>query len=341
VMFIQDRLYGDFSNATKMVHYEWAGKQVGESHVILWGSDRDILQGTLGLRAKVKNFFRNYTFLNSFRMNEEDMIHYVHLIQKKRPVLLEAYAESVYELAKFINACDVRLVGVGAVITGAGTLYPFMRQEIQQAFGCPVFNRYGSREVGDMAGETPSHTGLDVFTYTHLVEVLDAHGNPCKAGEEGDVIVTSLTNYAMPFIRYRIGDRAVVGKMAGRLVCSAHMLQDVTGRLTDCFVRPDGSTIPAAFFIHFLGVVHHTGWLKKTQIIQQDYDAILIKMVVSEHPPKRSLDQIRQSIRQVMGSECEIAFEFTERIPALASGKYRYTISHVQRPWDAVKDRRA
>ena len=331
VVFIQDSLYADFANATKMVQYEWVGKRVGEPHVMLWGSDRDILQGTIGLRAKLKNFFRNYTFLNSFRMSEEDMARYAHLIQKIRPALLEAYAESAYELARFVNKHDLRLAGVGAVITGAGTLYPFMRREIHEAFNCAVFNRYGSREVGDMAAESRSHACLSVFTYTHLIEVIDENGEPCKAGDEGEVVVTCLTNYAMPFIRYRIGDRAVVGETTGHLVCSAQTLRNITGRLTDCFVREDGSTVPAAFFIHFLGVVHNAGWLKKTQIIQQDYNAITIKMVVSERPPASSLTEIKESIRQVMGPKCEVEFEFVESIPPLASGKYRYTISHVHR----------
>jgi phenylacetate-CoA ligase len=331
VVFIQDSLYGYFNSATKMVQYEWAGKRVGEPHVKLWGSDRDILQESLGLRTKLGNFFRNLVLLNSFHMSEEDMTRYAHVIQKTRPALLEAYAESAYELARFVNKHDLRLAGVGAVVTCAGTLYPFMRQEIQEAFNCPVFNRYGSREVGDMAGETRSHADLSVFTYTHLIEVINENGEPCKVGEEGKVVVTNLTNYAMPFIRYQIGDRAVVGETAGHLVCSAHTLKNVTGRLTDCFVREDGSTVPGAFFIHFLGVVYNAGWLRKTQIIQQDYNAITIKLVVYERPPESSLAEIREAIRQVMGPKCEIEFEFVESIPSPASGKYRYTISHVHR----------
>jgi phenylacetate-CoA ligase len=105
----------------------------------------------------------------------------------------------------------------------------------------------------------------------------------------------------------------------------------VTGRRTDTFVRDDGSTVPGAFFIHFIGVVHNSGWLKKTQIIQQDYNSVLIKMVVKDPPRAKALDEIRGSLQRVLGSACRVEFEFVDDISPLPSGKYRYTISHVAR----------
>ena len=95
-----------------------------------------------------------------------------------------------------------------------------MREEIERAFGCPVLNRYGSREVANVAAERVPGRGLEIFTYTHLLEVVDADGRPCGPGEEGDILVTCLANYAMPIIRYRIGDRAVVGDLALEPVAS-------------------------------------------------------------------------------------------------------------------------
>lgn len=331
VVFIQDSVYDGFTAAMTRLHYEWAGKELGEPHIKLWGSDRDILQATVDMRTKIDNRLRNLTLLNSFRLSQEDMLRYISVMQKTRPALIEAYAESIYELARYVNKSNLRIKEVKSIMTSAGTLYPFMRDEIQRAFHCPVYNRYGSREVGNMAGESASQPGLCVFTYSHLIEVINEHGELCEAGEEGDVVVTCLTNYAMPFIRYRIGDRAVLRERTGGSVCSAHSLENVTGRLTNCFVREDGSTVPAAFFIHFLGVVHNTGWLKKTQIIQQDYNVIVIKMVTFSSPPESVLKEITDSVRQVMGQNTRVDFEFVESIPPLPSGKYCYTLSNVPR----------
>jgi len=78
-------------------------------------------------------------------------------------------------------------------------------------------------------------------------------------------------------------------------------------------------------------VVYNTGWLRKTQILQQDYNTIIVKMVVYEKPSKDMLDSIRCPIIQIMGPNCEVFFEFVEDIPPLPSGKYPYTISNVYR----------
>jgi phenylacetate-CoA ligase len=332
VTLLQDSAYRDISMATTEMHYGWAGRSAGEPFVRLWGSDRDVLLGTLGWRAKLSNFIRNQTFLNSFDMSKAHMQRYVDTIRRVRPVMIEAYAESIYALARYMNDTGIRLSGVRSIITSAGTLYPFIREEVRRAFGCQILNRYGSREVSDIAGERVAGAGLEVFTYTHFVEVVDEKGQPCAAGEEGDVLVTSLTNYAMPIIRYRIGDRAVVGAAATMPAPSAERLETVTGRALDVFVREDGSTVSAIFFIHFIGVVHNTGWLRKAQIIQQDYNDVLIKMALVTTPPNAALEEIRGSLRRVLGPACRVDFEFVEDIPPLPSGKYRYTLSLVPRP---------
>ncbi len=329
VVVLQDREYNDIGRAVIETQYGWAGRKPGEPFATLWGSERDVLEGTLGWRNQLSNFARNQIFLNSWSMGKEQLRLYAEVLLRRHPVMIEAYAESVYELARYLNESKIRVPGIRGVITSAGTLYPFIREEIEQAFGCPTLNRYGSREVGTFAGERLAGAGLEVFNYTHVVEVVDEHGHPCQPGEEGDVLVTCLTNYAMPIIRYRIGDRAVVGAATSTPFASVNRLQTVTGRIMDTFVRSDGTTVPGNFFMHFLGAVHNDGWLKKVQVIQQDYDWIRIKMITAEPPATGSLDEIRRSFQRVMGGNCRVEFDFVDTIPPLPSGKYRYTVSLV------------
>lgn len=329
---VQDQGYNDIGNAAIDLIRKWAGRESGEPLVVFWGSERDVLLGTVGWRNRITNFVRNQTFCNSWNMSKAQLQEYARRVERRRPVIIEAYAESVYELARYINDEDIPISGVRGVVTSAGTLYPFMREEIERAFSCQVLNRYGSREVGTFAAEMKSGAGLIVSTYTHLVEVVDEYGEPCKPGEEGDVLVTCLTNYAMPIFRYRIGDRAVVGASSATPTPSVEQLRSVTGRIMDTFVREDGTTIPGNFFMHFLGTIHNRGWLRKAQVIQEDYNKILIKMIADTPPPAETMEEIRQSFKKAMGPACEIDFMLVDSIPPLASGKYRYVVSHVQHP---------
>jgi phenylacetate-CoA ligase len=332
VALIQDDVYADFNLATQFLQYEELGLELGRLYMKLWGSERDILQGGIGWRARLANSMRNRIFLNSFRMTEADMARYAFLIQRREPFLIEAYADSIYELAKFINRSGLTVSGVHVIITSAGNLYPFMREEIQKAFHCQVFNRYGTREVGSLALEDRNHSHLRVYPYTHIIEIVNDQGKMCKPDEEGDVVITCLTNYAMPLIRYRIGDRGVPAEIDSHFVMSVQKLKCIAGRVTDSFIKHDGTVVSPYFFIHFLGVVHNSGVIEKTQIIQTDYDTVNVKLVATRTPPIKLLKGIENSIKKVMGMNCQVDFEFVEDIPSLASGKYQYTISLVRNP---------
>ena len=130
VRFVQDKEY--FERNIAMAHHSFrmAGKDLCDSEVRLWGSERDIFEGTMGLRAKLGSFVRNQVFLNSFRMSSREMTAFIERINAMRPKLVVAYAQSAHELAKFSLERSLPIKGVGAIITSAGTLYPFMRETI-------------------------------------------------------------------------------------------------------------------------------------------------------------------------------------------------------------------
>jgi len=329
-LFIQDDEYAEKGRAKIILGYRMAGKDIGQRELVLWGSERDLFEGNSGFRAKLANTVCNRVFFNSFKMSPSDMREYVERINSLRPKLFRGYAQSVYELARFSLKESLSIEPVGAVMTAAGTLYDFMRKVISEAFNASVFNNYGSRDAGYIAGECNVHLGLHVNMETHLVEIIDAEGNPCPPGQEGEIIVTPMTNYAMPLIRYRIGDMGVWADRECTCGRGARLLQAVTGRITDYFVTRSGRIVPSEYFIHLLGVVMNSGWVKKTQIIQEDYDHVIIRLVVYMHPSREVLEEIAGKIRLVMGQDCRVEFEFADEIAPSNSGKYRYTISKVR-----------
>ncbi|SHE68026.1 phenylacetate-CoA ligase [Desulfofundulus australicus DSM 11792] len=187
VRFIQDSDYHQWAQAGKMLFDKWTGYSVGMPKIVLWGSERDLLVGNETLRTRIGRWLRNEHWLNTFRMTEADMQTYVQRINAVRPVQILAYVESIYELAKFIEREGLKVHTPRAIMTSAGTLYPHIREVIERVFMAPVFNRYGSREVGDMACECEAHQGLHVNPLTHYLEIVKPDGQPCAPGEVGEV----------------------------------------------------------------------------------------------------------------------------------------------------------
>jgi phenylacetate-CoA ligase len=224
----------------------------------------------------------------------------------------------MYELAKFIEQNNLSIKNIDAIITSAGTLYPFMRETIEKNFKVKIYNRYGSREVGNIACEEPNIDGL-VITDDVFVEIVDENGNKCEDGVEGEIIVTSLINHAMPLIRYKIGDRGVLNTSK----YDFPILEKVSGRNVNMFRTKDNKLIDGEYFTHLL---YHIEWIKKFQIIQKDYDLIEVKLIKNFDESKEDLNNIESGIKKVMGANCIVKFNFVDEILPLKSGKYLYTI---------------
>ena len=330
VRFIQDNIYHEWSLAVKMLFDEWTGYGLGDKKLFLWGSERDLLVGKETFKTYVGRWLRNEVMLNSFRTSPETMKSYVTTLNNFKPKQVIAYVESIYELTRFIEREKIQVHSPTAIMTSAGTLHKHVREKVEAVFKAPVFNRYGSREVGDIACEDASHSGLIVSAPTHYIELLDHKGQPVKPGEAGEVVVTLLTNFAMPLIRYRIGDTAV---WADKTLTSKAwpVLREVTGRVTDTFITRSGTKVYGEYFTHLF---YFQDWVEKFQVVQESFEHINVKIVPVQKANfdasyvQNELADIRQKVEIVMG-KCQVSFSFVDTILPTASGKYRYTISKV------------
>lgn len=327
VRLVQDSAYAAREGAITLLYSHLAGRDVGQPEVRLWGSERDILRGGQGTGAWIRAWITNTTTVNAFRMTRQVMLDLVEMLNRRPPHLLLAYAQAAYEVAAFAEREGISIRPQRAVMTSAGTLYPFMRERIQRVFGCRVFNRYGSREVGDIACEIPQCDGLWIAPWGVHVEVVDDAGDPVPDGTEGELVVTLLTNYAMPLLRYRIGDRgALAPPGTGWRGDAARVLLRVTGRTVDAFRLPDGTVIDGEYFTHLL---YFRDWVSRFQVVQKDYASILVRIVRCAHQPVDAEREITNGVLAVMGHGCRVEFEYCDQIEPTTSGKYRYTISEV------------
>lgn len=322
VRLVQDRDYFDRTYALAMVFSHLIGRDVGEPEIRVWGSERDVLAGSIGWKARFFNRWTATSFVNAFRMSPATMRMALARLNASPPRLIVAYAQAMYELAGFAERESIAVAPQRAIITSAGTLYPFMRERMQRVFGCRVYNRYGSREVGDIACERPGSPGLWIPPWTCHVEVLDPAGRPVPDGQEGQLVVTSLANHAMPLVRYAIGDRGAFGADG-----SSRILLRVAGRNVDTFRTAAGELVDGEYFTHLM---YHRPWVRKFQVVQRELDRVVFRVVLQgPQPGAADREQIAAATHAVMGASCRVELEMVEDIAELASGKYRYTISEV------------
>lgn len=306
----------------------YAGYDIGDKLLLLWGSERDILHGSIGWKAQMMNkFVWRRKLLNSFLMTPEDMQKYVHIINKWKPKVILAYTQSAYELAKFIKDNHLEVFSPMGIVVSAGTLYSDWEKEIRDAFKCPVINQYGSRETPAIAVSCAESGRLHINTFLNYVEIVDELGNNLPCDVDGTIIVTNLVNKSMPLLRYQIGD---VGSLSSEKECKCGRglpcLNHVTGRTVNIFKRKDGAKIDGEYFTHlFYGVPQ----VEKFQVIQNDYEEISINLQVKESLDNKVEQEIKSNIRVVMGETCNITINYVDKVLPTKSGKYLYTISYL------------
>ncbi len=328
VRFIQDAAYMDRSYPITLLFALWAGKELGEREVRVWGSEREIIEQSTGWRALLGSKLINVTYYNAYRLAPNSMRDLARVLNTRPPKLTVGYAEALSHVARFLAREGVAVRPQAAVMTSAGTLYPFMREQITSVFQCPVFDRYGSREVGDVACQCQALGGLHVPPWGNYLEIVDEAGRRVPDGIEGEILITSLCNYAMPLIRYRIGDRGILATQRCPCGRAGQLLERLVGRHGDVFRRRDGTYVDPGYFASLL---YFKDWIIRFQIVQESYSRIVFKIVrAGPVDAGGDLAEITANAKLLMGDDCEVAFEFTDDIGPTPSGKYRHTISEVQ-----------
>lgn len=329
VKFLQDASFYHSSRAIKVLMDESVGFTLGHKKMLLWGSERDLFEGSESFRTRLLKKVKNEYWFNTFNLSDEKLSQCVEWMRINNPKFVLAYVESIYELARFINRNNLRLDSPEIIMTTAGTLTESFRTEIEKAFPLSlIVNRYGSREVGDIACYNPAVDSLVVSHPTQYVEILNEDGEHVSIGQVGEVVVTNLTNRVMPLIRYRIGDMAEYSGEVNGLVT----LKSIIGRSSDTFINSMGHKVHGEFFTHLF---YDKEWVNKFQVVQKTVDRIILRIVlisdsltIRDNASKDLLGMI-SDIKYVMGDSCNVEVIFETEILPTKSGKYRYTISEI------------
>ena len=326
VILVQDNSYSSWSNATRGYYFrEFLGVEMfGARSVWLWGSERDTFKLN-SRRVKVGLFLQNRLLLNTFDTSEQRWLEYIENIRSYRPHYVAGYAGSLYQIARVARKNNIRLYKPDFVYSAAEMLRDFMRREIEEQFNTKVYDYYGSREVGAIAGEC-SAGRRHVFIMNNLVEILDDESRPMVNGKEGRITVTNLHNYSFPMIRYDIGDSGAIRFDECPCGSSLPVLEKLTGRVTDHFLLRDGGLVHGEYFTHLF---YFRDWVEQFQVDQVDYNRVRILVVADTPVNDHDVDDINAKIRLVMGRDCSLEWQYVDFNRKDATGKVSfYALSH-------------
>lgn len=303
--------------------YGWASAGLGTRQWYLWGSAVGNVSRWKKLKDAAYHALYRRRIVSCFGMSDARIADYVNDFNRTRPDCIVAYTNPLYEFARTIEERGLCHWKPRSIVVGAEKLHSFQRELIERVFEAPVFETYGSREFTLIGGECAEHAGLHLTMENLLVEIVDDDGLATPAGEEGNVVITDLTNYGMPFIRYQNGDRAIAGLDRCRCGRGLPLLKQVTGRQLDILETVDGRHIPGEFFPHL--IKEYRG-VRRFQVVQENLRSVKVLIVPGAEWTLEDHRTLETQVRRVIGPETELEIACVEDIPLTRSGKQQVVV---------------
>jgi len=244
---------------------------------------------------------------------------------RERPDYLLSFPSILKHLARHLRGSTVP--PLRGVRTFGELVEPELRALSREVFGAEVADVYSAAEVGYMALQCPAHEHYHVQSELVRLEVLDADGRTCAPGVAGRIVVTPLHNFAMPLLRYAIGDDGVLDATPCPCGRTLPVLRDIRGRARDMLLLPSG-----ARRFSMLGTRGLAGvpGLLQIQVVQKSMYEIETRLVTRPGfgPPEE--EQLTAHLHRALGEHLAVRFTYHAEIPRAPSGKYVDFVCEVQ-----------
>jgi phenylacetate-CoA ligase len=316
---VQGTVYVDKSaqasqRAMQMLWFEWGGYRMGDS-ILQTGitPERGFVKGT-------KDVLLNTKYINAFNLDDEVLTDILKNLRKRPRKFLFGYASSLHVLARAALDRGFEDIRFEHAVSWGDKLFPHYRESIKDAFGCGVTDTYGCTEGAMIAAQC--HEGAYHLSINQChVEIVDDEGRRVREGELGNVIATRLDNFAMPLIRYRLGDIAAIETATGApCKCGRHTptLKGLIGRDTDVVTSPSGKKMIVHFFT---GIFEHVPEIRQFKVVQRTLDDIEIQFIPADNFSDSVLPRVEERINSRLEEPLPVKWSRVESIGASGSGK--------------------
>jgi len=266
----------------------------------------------------------------------DDVATQISILERLKPDVLDGYASSLLLLAKEVKRKGVDTIKPKFLISGADLIDLPSRRVVEEVFGVPFFDQYGAAEFERLAWQCEKKREYHIDADSVIMQFVDNNGDEVALGETGEIVCTSLFNYAMPFIRYAVGD---VGSSSHDNACPCGrtfpMMRIVEGRKDEAVVLPDGRTMSSFAFIAAMYQLSFYKDIERFRIVQKklnrfDFLVKLRSSKVNEKSLERELVEVFSRALNVSESEMQFELELVNEIPLDRSGKFRIVVSELE-----------
>ena len=316
--------YSSWDWASRWRARRWFDVNIGDKEMAIWG--RPVYNKLSRFFDPVKAIFRNTILLDGFDVSEENLEKYSRILFRYKPEYIYGYSNSVFQLAKHIYDFHHQktIPTIKAIFVTAEMLYPDQRDIVEKVFNAPVSNEYGCSEVGGFAFEC-KEGNWHISSENVIVESISIDENP------PEFVLTSLTNFHMPFIRYRIGD---LGELSNdKCTCEVNLpiLKFNAGKTTDVIRLKNGRKLTSEIFLYLTRamVENKLQPLKNFKIIQKEFDlfTILHENEINSESKKQFTQLFLNLLKE---NDIIIQFQQVEKLEKDKTGKFRYYISELK-----------
>lgn len=310
---------------------ELCGYSPGDRCGLIWGVHEDLpdTNAKPNLKRRFRKFADGKETLCCTIMNFEKMTEFHARLRRFKPDVLYGYPNAMAHFATFIKEKKLQPIRVKTIICTAERLLGDQRKLLSEVFGCEVFNLYCTREHGCIGFECGRHDGFHLDIGSVYLEII-SNGRPAKHGQSGEIAITDLLNYGMPFIRNKIGDRGSLSTKPCDCGCQLPLLISLDGRETDMLYRPDGSTVAGVMLVDmFLD----ESSIKAMQIVQESLNEIDLMLVVTDEFSEETQQKAINEMREYMGHQIKINVKIVPEIPRNpVSGKFQEVVCKISHP---------
>lgn len=294
----------------------WAGVSQSLPRAMVGG--RAILRGDT-VRPPYWRYNRTWQqlYFSSYHISPATAPQYLDAMERYGSRWITGYGSAIALLGEYLIA-HPRSMRMRAVLTSGDTVSPRQRQAIEEGFGCRMHDYYGSAEGCCVISECQDGR-LHVQPEAGILEILDAEGQPCPPGVEGEFICTGLGNDVMPLIRYRTGD---YGCWSAEQACpcgrDTPIVAQITGRTDDYLVLPDGRKIG-----RLSTAMKHAPSVKQAQLAQDAPDHAWLLVVPESWYREEDGRALVEDVLGRIGSRV-ITFDLcaVPEIPSTPAGKH-------------------